>query len=136
MGFKWKCPECGAENKYSGSLEKEANSQCSQCKKKLRIYKYKITNVDNQQKSTLTINTKKDNLEPFTGSSVDYQHIINKNQHKSTEIVDKSTNHHYPHIVYVALKHYKRTWFKNNQPDKEGKMLDEWNEMEEILEHE
>lgn len=42
----------------------------------------------------------------------------------------------YPHIVYVALKHYKRTWFKNNKPEKEGKMLDEWNEMEEILNHE
>lgn len=44
----------------------------------------------------------------------------------------KPTNK-YPHIVYVALKHYKRTWFKNKKPEKEGKMLDEWVEMESIL---
>lgn len=42
----------------------------------------------------------------------------------------------YPSIVYIALKHYKRTWFKNKKPMREGKMLDEWNEMERILETE
>lgn len=42
----------------------------------------------------------------------------------------------YPDIVYIALKHYKRTWFKNKKPEKEGKMLDEWRKMEKILESE
>lgn len=146
MGFKWKCPECKFENHYSGTKEQDANSQCTNCKKKLRIYKHKIENVDNQQnqhKSTLTINKKTADSEVFEGNSENYQQNTLTNQHestkinkKSTEIVDLSTNHTYPHIVYVALKHYRRTWFKNNKPEKEGKMLDEWNEMEEILEHE
>lgn len=39
----------------------------------------------------------------------------------------------YPSIVYIALKHYKRTWFKNKKPEKEGKMMDEWDEMEKLL---
>ena len=39
----------------------------------------------------------------------------------------------YPHIVYIALKHYKRTWFKNRKPEREGKMMDEWNSMDKIL---
>lgn len=39
----------------------------------------------------------------------------------------------YPHIVYIALKHYKRTWFKNKKPEREGKMMDEWDSMDKIL---
>lgn len=45
----------------------------------------------------------------------------------------KELEQKFPSIVYTALKHYKRTWFKNKEPQKEGKMLDEWKQMEQIL---
>ena len=124
MGFKWKCPECKFENHYSGTKEQDANSQCTNCKKKLRIYKHKIENVDNQQnqhKSTLTINKKTADSEVLEGNSENYQQNTLTNQHestkinkKSTEIVDLSTNNSLDYrLLLVAVNQYLSAYRKN-----------------------
>lgn len=121
MGFRWKCPECKFENVYSGTKEQDANSQCTKCKKKLRIYKYKIENVDNQQKSTLIINKKTADSEVLEGNSKIYQQNTLTNQHestkinkKSTEIVDLSTNNSLDYrLLLVAVNQYLSAYRKN-----------------------
>ena len=44
MGFFWKCP-CGSRNFYKGGLTTEAVTTCSACKRKSRIFQYKIVAI-------------------------------------------------------------------------------------------
>ena len=42
MGFYWVCPNCNRKSFYSGSKTTDAITTCPGCKKKLRVFRYKM----------------------------------------------------------------------------------------------